>query len=333
MLSPDIDTNPHRERTQAYSSDDARWEAVRRRDRGADGVFFCAVRTTGVYCRPSCAGRPHRENVMFYATAADAERAGFRPCKRCRPAAADPGSSGVTAARSVATRVSSLDWERIAADLDAFGCATTGVVLTPPECRALVASYQADELFRSRVIMARHGFGRGEYKYFSYPLPAVIAALREAFYPPLAAVANRWNEAMKIARRFPEDHGAYLAACHAAGQTRPTPLLLQYGEDDYNCLHQDIYGEHVFPLKITFLLSRPGHDFTGGEFVLTEQRPRMQSRAEVVPLAQGGGVIFPVHHRPVRGTRGVYRVTMRHGVSRLHSGRRHTAGIIFHDAK
>jgi hypothetical protein len=335
MLSPDIDTNPHRQWTQAYSNDDARWEAVRRRDRGADGVFFCAVRTTGVYCRPSCAGRPHRENVTFYATAADAERAGFRPCKRCRPAAAasDLGASRAAAARSIAARVSSLDWERIVADLDAFGCASTGAVLTPPECRALAASYETDELFRSRVIMARHGFGRGEYKYFSYPLPVVIAALREAFYPPLAAVANRWNEAMNIARRFPGEHGAYLADCHAAGQTRPTPLLLQYGEGDYNCLHQDIYGEHVFPLQITFLLSRPGDDFTGGEFVLTEQRPRMQSRAEVVSLEQGGGVIFPVHHRPVRGTRGTYRVTMRHGVSRLRSGRRHTAGIIFHDAK
>jgi hypothetical protein len=181
--------------------------------------------------------------------------------------------------------------------------------------------------------MARHGFGRGEYKYFAYPLPAVIAGLRESFYPPLAAVANRWNEAMNIARRFPGEHATYLAECHAAGQTRPTPLLLQYGEGDYNCLHQDIYGEHVFPLQIAFLLSRPGDDFTGGAFVLTEQRPRMQSRAEVVALEQGGGVIFPVHHRPVRGARGIYRVTMRHGVSRLCSGRRHTAGIIFHDAK
>ena len=334
MLSPDIDTNPNRQRTQAYSNDDARWEAVRRRDRGADGVFFCAVRTTGVYCRPSCAGRPHRENVAFYATAAEAERAGFRPCKRCRPtAAADRRSSRVTDTPSIAARVSSLDWERIAADLDAFGCATTGAVLTPPECRALAASYQADELFRSRVIMARHGFGRGEYKYFSYPLPAVIAALREAFYPPLAAVANRWNEAMNIARRFPDEHGAYLADCHAAGQTRPTPLLLQYEAGDYNCLHQDLYGEHVFPLQVAILLSEPGRDFEGGEFVLTEQRPRMQSRAEVVALKQGDAVAFAVHHRPVQGTRGTYRVNLRHGVSRLRAGKRHTVGVIFHDAK
>jgi hypothetical protein len=331
MLSPDVDAHTRLQRSQAFSSDDARWEAVRRRDRAADGVFYCAVRTTGVYCRPSCAGRPLRKNVMFYATAAEAERAGFRPCKRCRPTAMiDPGASR---APSIAARVSSLDWERIASDLDVHGCATTGTVLTPQECATLAASYEVDELFRSRVIMARHGFGRGEYKYFAYPLPAMIAALRESFYPPLAAVANRWNEAMNIARRFPGEHATYLADCHAAGQTRPTPLLLQYGEGDYNCLHQDIYGEHVFPLQVAFLLSRPGDDFTGGAFVLTEQRPRMQSRAEVVALEQGGGVIFPVHHRPVRGVRGIYRVTMRHGVSRLRSGRRHTAGIIFHDAK
>jgi uncharacterized protein len=331
MLSPDVDMNTRLQRSQAYSSDEARWEAVRRRDRAADGVFYCSVRTTGVYCRPSCAARPRRENVSFHATAAEAERAGFRPCKRCRPTAMmDPGASR---APSIAARVSSLDWERIASDLDVNGCATTGAVLGPQECNALAASYETDALFRSRVIMARHGFGRGEYKYFAYPLPAVIAALRESFYPPLAAVANRWNEAMNIARRFPGEHGTYLADCHAAGQTRPTPLLLQYGEGDYNCLHQDIYGEHVFPLQIAFLLSRPGDDFTGGEFVLTEQRPRLQSRAEVVPLEQGGGVIFPVHHRPVRGVGSIYRVTMRHGVSRLRSGRRHTAGIIFHDAK
>jgi uncharacterized protein len=347
MLSLQTDPNGRRQRSRAFSSDEARWEAVQRRDAGADGVFFYSVRTTGVYCRPSCAARlPRRENVGFHTTPADAERGGFRPCKRCRPnatapdlamsdlATSDLAASGVApAAPSIIARVAALDWARIAADLDACGCATTGAVLTPAECDALAASYQSGGLFRSRVIMARHGFGRGEYKYFGYPLPAVIAALREAFYPPLAEVANRWNARLDIARRFPSDHDAYLANCHAAGQTRPTPLLLQYDEGDYNCLHQDIYGEHVFPLQITFLLSRPGVDFTGGEFVLTEQRPRMQSRAEVVPLEQGGGVIFPVHHRPVEGARGVYRVTMRHGVSRLRSGRRHTAGIIFHDAK
>jgi len=226
-----------------------------------------------------------------------------------------------------------LDWPGIDASLATHGCATIGPVLTTEECAALAGLYACDEPFRSRVIMARHGFGRGEYKYFAYPLPEVVAALRTALYPPLALIANRWNAAMGIATRYPDEHDAYLKRCHAAGQTRPTPLLLQYGEGDYNCLHQDLYGEHVFPLQATVLLSRPGVDFTGGEFVLTEQRPRMQSRAEVVPLAQGEAVLFPVHHRPVQGTRGAYRVNMRHGVSRLRGGRRHTLGIIFHDAK
>ena len=217
--------------------------------------------------------------------------------------------------------------------LDAHACVTTGALLRAEECAALAQTYGADAPFRSRVIMARHGFGRGEYKYFAYPLPDVVAGLRGALYPPLADIANRWNEALGIALRYPRDHAGYLARCHRAGQAKPTPLLLQYGPGDYNCLHQDLYGEHVFPLQVTFLLSRPGEDFSGGEFVLTEQRPRMQSRAEVVPLAQGEGVIFPVHHRPVQGTRGIYRVNMRHGVSRLRSGRRHTLGVIFHDAQ
>ena len=181
--------------------------------------------------------------------------------------------------------------------------------------------------------MARHGFGRGEYKYFDYPLPELVAALRAALYPPLADIANRWNEALGVDVRFPREHATYLARCRKAGQTKPTPLLLTYDIGDYNCLHQDLYGEHVFPLQVAFLLSRPGEDFTGGEFVLTEQRPRMQSRAEIVSLTQGEAVIFPVHHRPVQGTRGTYRVNMRHGVSRLRAGRRHTLGIIFHDAK
>jgi uncharacterized protein len=238
-----------------------------------------------------------------------------------------------SAARALANKIATLDWERLAADLDAHGCATTGPLLMAEQCTTLAKTYGADDLFRSRVIMMRHGFGRGEYKYFAYPLPELVATLRAALYPSLADVANRWNEAMGIDVRYPSDHASYLARCHRAGQSKPTPLLLQYGAGDYNCLHQDLYGEHVFPLQATFLLSRSGEDFTGGEFVLTEQRPRMQSRAEIVPLLQGEAVIFPVHHRPVQGTRGTYRVNMRHGVSRLRSGHRHTLGIIFHDAK
>jgi hypothetical protein len=233
----------------------------------------------------------------------------------------------------IADRVAALDWANIATQLDQFGCATTGPLLGADECAAISSRYDDDKIYRSRVIMARHGFGRGEYKYFAYPLPDVVALLRASLYPPLAAIANRWNEQMGLDQRFPAGHAAYLRRCLAGGQTKPTPLLLQYGAGDYNCLHQDVYGELVLPLQVAFLLSRPGEDFSGGEFVLTEQRPRMQSRAEVVPLRQGEGVIFPVHHRPVQGTRGVYRVNMRHGVSRLREGRRHTLGIIFHDAK
>ena len=230
-------------------------------------------------------------------------------------------------------RIAALDWPRLAADLDAHGCAVVPAVLAPQECIALAQSYAVDELFRRRIIMERHGFGRGEYKYFTYPLPDLVAGLRSALYPPLASIANRWNAALGLDVRYPDGHQAFLERCHHAGQNRPTPLLLRYGEGDYNCLHQDLYGEHVFPLQATFLLSRPGHDFTGGEFVLTEQRPRQQSRAEVVSLGQGDGVIFPVHHRPVQGGRGPYRVTLRHGVSRVRSGQRQTLGIIFHDAE
>ena len=232
----------------------------------------------------------------------------------------------------VDARIASLDWTSALSDLDARGSATLTSLLTPDACDALVALYSDDALFRSRVVMARHGFGRGEYKYFDYPLPDVVAHLRAATYPRLAPIANRWNEAMGVDVRYPDDHAAFLARCHAAGQTRPTPLMLRYGEGDYNCLHQDLYGEHVFPLQIAILLSAPARDFTGGELVLTEQRPRMQSRPEVVPLWQGDAAVFAVHQRPVQGTRGVYRVTLRHGVSRLRSGHRHTLGIIFHDA-
>jgi uncharacterized protein len=216
--------------------------------------------------------------------------------------------------------------------LDADGCAILPGVLSASDCAEIRDCYATDDLFRSRVVMARHGYGRGEYRYFRYPLPDRVAQLRAALYPPLAAVANRWNEALRIDARFPADHAAFLERCHRAGQARPTPLVLKYEAGDYNCLHQDLYGEHVFPLQVAFLLSEPQRDFTGGEFVLTEQRPRMQSRVEVVPLQCGDGVVFPVRQRPVRGTRGVYRVTLRHGVSRVRSGNRYTLGIIFHDA-
>lgn len=228
--------------------------------------------------------------------------------------------------------VAGLDWPRIEDDLDAAGCAATGPLLDAEACAALRSLYPQENRFRSRIVMARHGFGSGEYKYYAHPLPAPIAALRPALYEKLVPLANRWNEAMGLAVRYPAEHAAFLERCHTAGQRRPTPLLLKYGPGDYNCLHQDLYGEHVFPLQVAILLSEPGRDFTGGEFVLTEQRPRMQSRAEVVSLRQGEGVIFAVHHRPVAGTRGSYRVNLRHGVSRVRSGERYTTGIIFHDA-
>lgn len=233
----------------------------------------------------------------------------------------------------VEERVRGLDWAGAAAHLDAHGFTRLEGLLTPEECAGIAGLYDDDGRFRSHVIMARHGFGRGEYKYFAHPLPDLVAGLREAMYPRLASIANRWHQSLGIATRFPDAHADFIRRCHRAGQTRPTPLLLRYGAGDYNCLHQDLYGEHVFPLQMTVLLSDPAEDFTGGEFVLTEQRPRMQSRAEVVPLARGDAVVFAVNHRPVAGTRGAYRVKMRHGVSRLRSGHRQTLGVIFHDAK
>ncbi|CAN5532491.1 2OG-Fe(II) oxygenase [soil metagenome] len=233
---------------------------------------------------------------------------------------------------TLASRLKAIDWPDIATELDARGCAVIEKLVSPQQCAAMAALYPDDSKFRSRVVMGRHGFGRGEYKYFGYPLPDSIATLRPALYVPLADIANRWNAAMGIEVRYPREHAAFLERCHAAGQTRPTPLLLQYGEGDYNCLHQDLYGEHVFPLQVAILLSEPGQDFSGGEFVLTEQRPRMQSRPEVVPLRRGDAVVFAVHHRPVQGTRGIHRVNLRHGVSRLRFGHRHTLGVIFHDA-
>lgn len=232
----------------------------------------------------------------------------------------------------VAERIAAVDWEGVARELDAHGCAVIERLMAPEQCRAIAALYRDDRLFRSRVVMTRHGYGRGEYKYFAYPLPDAVARLRRHLYRRLAPVANRWQEALRIDTRFPDAHERFIERCHAAGQARPTPLLLQYGPDDYNCLHQDVYGEHVFPLQVAVLLSEPGPDFDGGEFVLTEQRPRMQSRALVLPLRQGDAALFAVRHRPVAGSRGFHRVNMRHGVSRVRSGARHTLGIIFHDA-
>jgi hypothetical protein len=237
-------------------------------------------------------------------------------------------------AASVAERVAAVDTARLTAELDAQGACVVERLLAPDECRAVAAGYGGDG-FRSRVAMAAHGFGRGEYRYYAYPLPPLVAELRASWYPRLVPIANRWAAELAHggdAAEFPADHAAFLARCHAAGQLRPTPLLLRYTEGDYNCLHQDLYGEHVFPLQVAILLSEPGRDFTGGEFVMTEQRPRMQSRPMVVPLGQGDAVVFAVHHRPVHGVRGVYRVNLRHGVSRLRSGQRYTLGVIFHDA-
>jgi uncharacterized protein len=243
-----------------------------------------------------------------------------------------PATVAIPSTIDVAERVNAIDWARVSVDLDAQGSARIERLISPAECEALASVYPIDALFRSRVVMARHGFGRGEYKYFSYPLPSLVEGIRSALYPRLVPIANRWYDTMRIDVRFPDRHADFIDRCHAAGQQRPTPLLLQYGAGDYNCLHQDLYGEHVFPLQLTILLSEPGRDFEGGEFVMTEQRPRMQSRPQVVSLRQGDAVVFAVHQRPVQGTRGWYRVNLRHGVSRVRSGHRCTAGIIFHDA-
>jgi hypothetical protein len=229
--------------------------------------------------------------------------------------------------------VEDITWDQVSHDLDAEGSAIIKGILSPDECDEIRALYQERKLFRSEVIMERHGFGRGEYRYFKYPLPDLISTLRTALYPHLVPIANRWNNAMAIDIRFPSTHAEYIRRCHQAGQKKPTPLILKYEKDDYNCLHQDLYGEHVFPLQVAILLSEPDRDFTGGEFVMTEQRPRMQSRPIVVPLRKGDGVVFAVNHRPVQGKKSIYRVNLRHGVSRLRSGSRHTLGIIFHDAQ
>jgi uncharacterized protein len=233
----------------------------------------------------------------------------------------------------ISNRITSYDWRLVTQDLDAGGNAVLERLISSAECQELAALYPDETNFRSRVVMARHGFGKGEYQYFAYPLPDLVAGLRTTLYPRLVPLANRWNELMGIDVRYPLRHAEFIARCHAAGQRKPTPLLLQYGPGDYNCLHQDVYGEHVFPLQVAILLSEPGQGFTGGEFVMTEQRPRMQSRAEVVPLHQGDAVVFTVRQRPVQGSRGAYRVNLRHGVSRIRSGQRHTLGIIFHDGE
>lgn len=233
----------------------------------------------------------------------------------------------------VVERVKAIDWQQVLQELDEQGNAKLDQLLTADECRELSGLYQRDDSFRSTVVMQRHGFGRGEYRYFKYPLPGIVASLRTAVYLLLVPLANRWNEAMRIPVRYPEEHKDYIERCHEAGQDRPTPLLLRYGTSDYNCLHQDLYGEQVFPLQLTVLLSEPNKDFTGGEFVMTEQRPRMQSRPIVVSLRQGDAVVFAVRNRPVQGSKSVYRVNLRHGVSRIRSGQRYALGVIFHDAK
>jgi uncharacterized protein len=247
--------------------------------------------------------------------------------------ALSPDTAGGFSADVGVGRLAGFAWTGVEEELNEHGAAVLQRLLSSSECRELAALYTDDSRFRSRIVMARHGFGKGEYKYFSYPLPPLIGSLRTTLYPHLASIANAWNGRMGIEARYPARHCDFLAPCHGKGQTRPTPLLLRYQAGDYNCLHQDLYGELAFPLQVAVLLSRPGEDFTGGEFVLTEQRPRMQSRAEVVPLSQGDAVLFAVHHRPVKGTRGTYRVNMRHGMSRLRSGQRHVLGVIFHDAK
>ncbi|MBU2767848.1 MAG: 2OG-Fe(II) oxygenase [Acidithiobacillus ferrivorans] len=234
--------------------------------------------------------------------------------------------------RDLAKRIGTLDWMRVSHELDTSGCAVIPHLVAPDDCHAIAALYPDDSIFRSHIYLHRHGFGHGEYKYFRYPLPDLIEDMRATFYHHLAPIANRWHEQMRLLTRFPARHDEFIVRCHAARQESPTPLLVQYVAEDYNCMHQDLYGEHVFPLQVVILLAKPGLDFSGGEFVLTEQRPRMQSRAEVVPMAQGDALIFTVQHRPVVGTRGSHRVNIRHGVSRIRSGLRHTLGIIFHDA-
>lgn len=308
----------------ADDEDARRWRAVERRDADADGEFWSCVRTTGVYCRPSCAGRPLRKNVFFVETRAEAQAAGFRPCKRCRP---DEWVEGALSAR-----IGEIDWTRVRDDIDKDGWAKLGRLLSDDECARLIAAYEEDQRYRSTVVMRRHGFGEGEYKYYNGEAPEIVSDLRRRLYERLALLANEWMRTFGEKKTFPATHDAYRKRCAKAGQKRPTPLILKYGPGDYNRLHQDLYGEEVFPIQVAILLSAPGRDFEGGEFVMTEQTPRRQSRAMVAPLKKGEAIAFAVNERPVEGAKGVYRVKMRHGVSELRSGARYCLGVIFHDA-
>lgn len=305
--------------------EDVRWDAVSRRDARADGTFWTCVKTTGVYCLPSCAGRPLRKNVLFVETRAQARAAGFRPCKRCRP---DRFVSG-----TLADRIGAIDWAAAKQALNQNGWAMLGRLLSDEDCAALIAGYENVSLYRSMVIMRRHGFGEGEYRYFDDPTPDLVSQLRTNLYARLAPLANEWAALLKKdAAAYPAEHGAYRRRCAAAGQRRPTPLILKYGPGDYNRLHQDLYGGEVFPIQIAILLSDSGRDFSGGEFVMTEQTPRRQSRAMIAPLEKGSAVAFAVNDRPMEGARGTYRVKMRHGVAQVTSGSRYCLGVIFHDA-
>ncbi len=305
--------------------DDARWAAVERRDASADGAFWSCVKTTGVYCRPSCAGRPKRENVFFVETRGEAEAAGFRPCKRCRPERFVSGA--------LETRIDEINWARAHEALNLRGWAPLGRLLSDEECASLIAGYKEDAQYRSTVVMRRHGFGEGEYRYFNESGSEIVSVLRARLYEKLTPVANEWLTRLKQQRApYPAKHSAYRKRCAMAGQKRPTPLILKYGPGDYNRLHQDLYGGEVFPLQVAIVLSQPGRNFSGGEFVMTEQAPRRQSRAMVAPLEKGSAIAFAVNERPVEGAHGVYRVKMRHGVSDIRDGERYCLGVIFHDA-
>ena len=307
-----------------FAGDDAKWAASRARDPHAVGAFYVCVATTGVFCLPTCAGRPNRENVAFVATRAEAERAGYRACKRCRPERYVAGP--------IAARLSEIGWTRVSAELGAAGFSKLGTILAAEECASLVEGYSDDQRYRSTVTMGRHGLGAGEYRYFADPLPLVVGELRERLYARLAPTASEWARALGGDGVYPARHTDYRKRCASLGQSRPTPLILKYGPGDYNRLHQDLYGEEVFPIQCAILLSEPGKDFEGGEFVLTEQRPRMQSRASVVRLQLGEALAFAVNDRPVEGARGVFRARMRHGVSTVSAGSRFCLGVIFHDA-